>query len=441
MQTGDSLPGVITTFYSYKGGTGRSMLLANIACLAARALADTDRVLMIDWDLEAPGLHRYFPKSERGDNAERLGLIDYFSCLNSMLDDDTYARLYVANAGRALESILPINEYIAREVAERVDLIKAGRFSEDHSNLIGSFNWADFYRRRDRVYRAFCEYIASKYRWCFIDSRTGFSDVSGVCTMIMPEKLVTVFTLNNQSLEGVLDIIGRAVEYRRKSDDPRPLTVFPLPSRIIAEEQLLLEAAQKRYRRLFEECLKDAYQLEECDLDSYFKEVAIPHKGFYGFQERVAVRDDSSATDALSINRAYERFLQRLITLHCAWEPISETESSLLAQKRTDAADQALSKSRLRRVTTLSLSVVLMLLVIAIATAWYARRQVTIATTAATTAQSQFLALKSTQATAKGDSTKGIQLALEALPPNGPIPYLPEAVAPYTRRSLRLKNQ
>jgi hypothetical protein len=49
--------GKIVTFYSYKGGTGRSMALANVAWLLA---SSRKRVLTIDWDLEAPGLHRYF---------------------------------------------------------------------------------------------------------------------------------------------------------------------------------------------------------------------------------------------------------------------------------------------------------------------------------------------------------------------------------------------
>src|SRR5437763_4755985 len=49
--------GKVITFYSYKGGAGRSMALANVAWILASA---GKRVLMIDWDLEAPGLHRYF---------------------------------------------------------------------------------------------------------------------------------------------------------------------------------------------------------------------------------------------------------------------------------------------------------------------------------------------------------------------------------------------
>lgn len=43
------------TFYSFKGGVGRSMAMANVAdILARRGL----RVLAIDFDLEAPGLDR-----------------------------------------------------------------------------------------------------------------------------------------------------------------------------------------------------------------------------------------------------------------------------------------------------------------------------------------------------------------------------------------------
>jgi MinD-like ATPase involved in chromosome partitioning or flagellar assembly len=49
--------GRIVTFYSYKGGTGRTMALANTAwILASNGL----RVLAVDWDLDSPGLHKYF---------------------------------------------------------------------------------------------------------------------------------------------------------------------------------------------------------------------------------------------------------------------------------------------------------------------------------------------------------------------------------------------
>jgi MinD-like ATPase involved in chromosome partitioning or flagellar assembly len=49
---------MIITFYSYKGGVGRSMALANVADLMARSGL---RVLIVDFDLEAPGLEHFFP--------------------------------------------------------------------------------------------------------------------------------------------------------------------------------------------------------------------------------------------------------------------------------------------------------------------------------------------------------------------------------------------
>src|SRR5713101_9597969 len=54
--------GTVITFYSYKGGTGRTMALANVACLLAQRQIESHGkgVLMVDWDLEAPGLHRFF---------------------------------------------------------------------------------------------------------------------------------------------------------------------------------------------------------------------------------------------------------------------------------------------------------------------------------------------------------------------------------------------
>ena len=45
--------GIIYTFYSFKGGVGRTMALANVAALLAKWGYS---VLVVDWDLEAPGL-------------------------------------------------------------------------------------------------------------------------------------------------------------------------------------------------------------------------------------------------------------------------------------------------------------------------------------------------------------------------------------------------
>ena len=46
--TRSSRSGKIITFYSYKGGTGRTMALANLAWVLA---SNEQKVLIIDWDL------------------------------------------------------------------------------------------------------------------------------------------------------------------------------------------------------------------------------------------------------------------------------------------------------------------------------------------------------------------------------------------------------
>ncbi len=45
----------IISFYSFRGGVGRSMAMLNVGVLLARA---GRRVLLVDLDLEAPGLTR-----------------------------------------------------------------------------------------------------------------------------------------------------------------------------------------------------------------------------------------------------------------------------------------------------------------------------------------------------------------------------------------------
>ena len=63
-------------FYTYKGGTGRSLLLANTAHHLARL---GKRVVAVDFDLEAPGLHYKLnlPARRPTDAVPECGVVDY----------------------------------------------------------------------------------------------------------------------------------------------------------------------------------------------------------------------------------------------------------------------------------------------------------------------------------------------------------------------------
>lgn len=333
--------GTILTFYSYKGGTGRSMTLVNFACWLARRSAGASRVLLIDWDLEAPGLQRFFPETEARVGAEQDGLINYFESIRAGFEADPamYERIG-SDGGDVLRAAFPLDRYLMRDVVPGVDLLRAGRFDADYARIVSSFNWIQFHEKYRQVFPAFREMMTSDYRYCLIDSRTGFNDVSGVCTMLMAEKLVLVFTPNRQSLSGVLDLAARAVNYRRSSDDFRPLAVFPLPSRIENAELDLKQQWRTRYQEEFEATLARIYELDVCTLGAYFDDVLLPHVSYYSYGEEIAVLRESSS-DALSLSKAYETFFRRLDEMEFAWDSRTDVPASPVAAPGYTAADLA----------------------------------------------------------------------------------------------------
>src|SRR5438552_16804347 len=120
-------PGTIITFYSYKGGTGRSMALANTACLLAERLASSSqKVLMIDWDLEAPGLHRFFA-AQLEPSEDHPGIINYFHELRRLLRETTglYEQITAKDGWQVLNKVLPLENYLQANVGPRGDLVRA----------------------------------------------------------------------------------------------------------------------------------------------------------------------------------------------------------------------------------------------------------------------------------------------------------------------------
>ena len=69
----------VSTFYSFKGGVGRTLALVNVAA----ELAKTGRnVLVVDFDLEAPGVDTF---QELKGPVEQLGIVDF---VNNYLDNN-----------------------------------------------------------------------------------------------------------------------------------------------------------------------------------------------------------------------------------------------------------------------------------------------------------------------------------------------------------------
>jgi len=348
--------GHVVTFYSFKGGTGRTMSLANSACVLAEAERGVgNAVLVVDWDLEAPGLHRYFPPRLRSDAVGNLGLddqpglIDLMHALMDALPDvaPESEEEAVLAARRALDGIA-LERYVMPTDVPGVSILRAGRDDDNgYSRRVNTFNWEALFRRCPVIYRELAEVLAAQWRWTLIDSRTGLTDISGICTALMPEKLVVVFTPNRQSLSGVRDIVLRALEYRLQGSDPRPLLVYPLASRIEASLERLSRDWRRGkpdtglvgYQPMFEQLLAESNGLPQCSLEAYFDAVFIQQTPDWAYGEVIAVREGSN--DRLSLSSSYRVFCDRLMSGKPPWA-IDESPAQPAAAAVPAAATTAL---------------------------------------------------------------------------------------------------
>ena len=215
------------TFYSYKGGVGRSLLVAN----AARFLASLGKtVVAIDFDLEAPGLHYKMRIAETGartgDVLPERGVVDY---------------LLAVAAGET--STTPLSNYIAsvpvpRGTTGKLYLMPAGAApSGRYWKALASLTRRDFFADPDGTGIAACLELKARIEgelkadYILIDSRTGITEMAGLATTLLADKVVCLMIDNQESLAGtraVMRSFGRAPRLKPQG----PIELLPVLSRI-----------------------------------------------------------------------------------------------------------------------------------------------------------------------------------------------------------------
>lgn len=292
------MAGKVTTFYSFKGGNGRSMSLANVAWALA---TNGEKVLVIDWDLEAPGLHRYFhPFLDDPDQTRSPGLIDHIW---------TYVEKRTAGSSSATdlealanaEGIVQSLELPLRKHTGHLHFIGAGRQDDEYSAKIGGLDWSTFYARfgGEAFLDAMLKWARSRYTHILIDSRTGVADTAGVCTTQLPDQVALFLVYNRQSIEGTAAVARSILRGRRDRGQP-PVELFVCPSRV--EERGNIDAA----RRYTLARLAPAIQRARSALMSELKRNEVRHYPWCAFEEKLAVFEDEpdergSLLDAMHI--------------------------------------------------------------------------------------------------------------------------------------------
>lgn len=198
------------TFYSYKGGTGRTLLLANVAKFLAWC---GKTVVVLDLDLEAPGLHYKLGMGSTAD-AGRLtfarGVVDYLLAWQDANDDPGVA----------------VSDYVEENVRRDLDypgkihLVPAGRApSMEYAANLARLSWWQLIYENNAIpwperlgIRALAkikEFARANLSadYLLIDSRTGITDVGGVALNILADSVVCTMLSNKENIDGIAQVV------------------------------------------------------------------------------------------------------------------------------------------------------------------------------------------------------------------------------------------
>ncbi len=277
--------GRLITFYSYKGGVGRSRALANVAVQLALGGRS---VLCLDFDLEAPGLSSYFsgPRFSWNTPAPDLhaGLIDLF-CAHR----DNLFRRIAAPPVRWRDLVQTVSIGDRDAPSGSLDFIGPGRQDRNYMQQTCTFDWRTFYDQWDGglLIEQLRTELTQRYEYVLVDSRTGVTDISGICTAHLPDVLVAVFTPGPQSQRGLVDALQSVEANKIELRPERPLHVIPLPCRV--DRDVAREAYDTRFKRLLDSYF--AEKVSELGLgmaaSDYFRRVSIEHFSRFVYDDAI----------------------------------------------------------------------------------------------------------------------------------------------------------
>jgi cytochrome c-type biogenesis protein CcmH/NrfG len=265
----------IYTFYSYKGGVGRSLALLNVAyTLAGRGR----HVLMIDMDLEAPGISGFLQRqnevelhhrpAESGVLALLEAAMEHLPCEDKGLEAAASAlppldTLLWSVRPERLETLKPnfgllgrldvLGEGLNEGYFQRLENLGLKSLAHDGivrlSNLLRLYFKAHRFPFRPLGVEDFEEPVQTPYDYILIDSRTGVTEIGGLCVGPLADRLVVLTGLNDQNVEGtatLLKEIGIQLQPRKAGDpawdEADPVQASPRDAPALGPKPTLLVA-------------------------------------------------------------------------------------------------------------------------------------------------------------------------------------------------------
>jgi WD40 repeat protein/MinD-like ATPase involved in chromosome partitioning or flagellar assembly len=213
------------TFYSYKGGVGRTILAANIAVLLARR----GKTLLCDFDLEAPGLHRIDDLASAQRN--RYGLFEW---LLDWQEKRHFDQPTERDLDRIAAAVLPADKQ------QNLFLLPAHATDANAASLYQGIDWPHFLVDDPDLglglLRALLQRLREKhaFRYIILDARTGITDIGGFLAALLPDVTVLVGNYGAQNTGGLKAVW---TGLKAHAEDPRRAAgglLRPLQIRLVA---------------------------------------------------------------------------------------------------------------------------------------------------------------------------------------------------------------
>lgn len=225
---------IIVTFYSFRGGVGRSMAMLNAGYLLARS---GRRVLLVDFDLEAPGLTRLIERQDilkpKPKAAKPKGFVDL---LHSYLFSPKTSILNAKSPSRRLNSFIveldihhPEKSYSKKG---SLHLMPAGRKHNYEKRLDElSMNSHQFKDVRKAFATRFRKLLleSGQFDYIFIDARTGFSDEGYIASKFLCDHLIVLSGLNDQNIKGTAEFMTKLASWKQEKCGPDRILLVASP--------------------------------------------------------------------------------------------------------------------------------------------------------------------------------------------------------------------
>lgn len=209
----------VVTFYSYKGGMGRTTTM--IAYAMSLAVNDNDfkkkRVVIIDCDLEAPGYLNFFDLSEHNglQSGKKNGLVEFLSDAQlTSHPEDLDINDYIINVGDDNKNHFAYNNL------NNIWLIPAGNLNEGYSDLSGGSDRSDYLEGLAKINLSSVNSLVNYFNILLdrinetiepdiilLDSRTGFNDIFGTAALYLSSCVVGFFGFSRQTQPGLMNLL------------------------------------------------------------------------------------------------------------------------------------------------------------------------------------------------------------------------------------------